>query len=76
MLLELKLRKVGNSVGVILPKEALAHLKVEEGDTVSVTEAADGSLRLSPSKADVVRQMEVVQDVMNRYRHTLRELAK
>lgn len=76
MLLELKLRKVGNSVGVILPKEALAHLKVDEGDTVSVTEAADGSLRLSPSKADVVRQMEVVQDVMNRYRHTLRELAK
>jgi putative addiction module antidote len=76
MLLELKLRRVGNSVGVILPKEALAHLKVDEGDTVSVTEAADGSLRLSPSKAEVVRQMEVVQDVMNRYRHTLRELAK
>jgi putative addiction module antidote len=76
MLLELKLRRVGNSVGVILPKEALAHLKVDEGDTVSVTEAADGSLRLSHSKAEVVRQMEVVQDVMNRYRHTLRELAK
>ena len=35
MILELKLRKVGNSVGVILPKEALAHLKVEEGDSVS-----------------------------------------
>jgi putative addiction module antidote len=76
MVLELKLRKVGNSVGVILPKEALAHLKVEEGDSVSVTEGADGSLRLSPSKAEVTRQMEVVQDVMKRYRHTLRELAK
>jgi putative addiction module antidote len=76
MVLELKLRKVGNSVGVILPKEALTHLKLEEGDSVSVTEGPDGSLRLSPSKAEVTRQMEVVQDVMKRYRHTLRELAK
>lgn len=76
MVLELKLRKVGNSVGVILPKEALAHLNVDEGDTISVTEGPDSSLRLSPSKAEVTRQMEVVQDVMKRYRHTLRELAK
>jgi putative addiction module antidote len=76
MVLQLKLRKVGNSVGVILPKEALAHLKLEEGDSVSVTEGPDGSLRLSPSKAEVTRQMDVVQDVMKRYRHTLRELAK
>ena len=76
MTLELKLRKIGNSVGVVLPKEALAHLKLEEGDTVSVTEGSDGSLRMSPHKAEVVRQMEVVQKVMKRYRHTLRELAK
>ncbi len=76
MVLELKLRKVGNSVGMILPKEALAHLKVAEGDSVSVTEGPDGSLRVSPTKADVSRQMEVAQDVMKRYRHTLRELAK
>lgn len=76
MVLELKLRKVGNSVGVILPKEALTHLQLEEGDSVSVTDGPDGSLRLSPSKAEVTRQMEVVQAVMKRYRHTLRELAK
>ena len=76
MVLELKLRKVGNSVGVVLPKEALAHLNADEGDTVSVTEAADGSLRLSPAKAEVIRQMEVVRGVMKRYRHTLRELAR
>lgn len=37
MILELKLRKVGNSLGLVLPKEALAYLKVEEGDTVTVT---------------------------------------
>ena len=76
MILELKLRKVGNSVGLILPKEALAHLKAVEGDSLSVTEGPEGSLRLSPSKAEVTRQMEVAQDVMKRYRHTLRELAK
>ena len=76
MIVELKLRKVGNSVGVVLPKKVLAYLNADEGDTVSVTEAADGSLRLSPAKADVRRQMDVVQDVMKRYRHTLRELAK
>ena len=76
MVLELKLRKIGNSVGVILPKEALAHLKVGEGDSLSVTEGPDCSLRLSPAQAEITRQMAVVQDVMKRYRHTLRELAK
>lgn len=76
MTLELKLRKVGNSLGIVLPKEALAHLKVEEGDTLTVTEASEESLRLSPHRSEVARQMEVVQDVMKRYRHTLRELAK
>jgi len=76
VVLELKLRRVGNSLGVILPKEALAHLKVQEGEFVSVTEGPDGSLRLSPAKAEVTRQMKVAQDVMERYRHTLRELAK
>jgi putative addiction module antidote len=76
MVLELKLRKIGNSVGLVLPKEALAHLKVAEGDTLSVTEGPEGSLHLSPHKVEVSRQMEVVQDLMKRYRHTLRELAK
>ena len=76
MVLELKLRKVGNSVGLVLPKEALSHLKLEEGDTVCVTESADGSLRLSPTNPEVVRQLEKAQGVLRRYRHTLRELAK
>lgn len=76
MILELKLRRIGNSVVLVLPKEVLAHMKVEEGDTVTVTDAAGGGLRLSPHKAEVARQMEGVQDVMKRYRHTLRELAK
>lgn len=76
MVLELKLRKVGNSVGLVLPKEALAHLKVAEGDSLCVTSAPDGSLRLSPTDPKVIKQLEVASSVIRRYRNTLRELAK
>jgi putative addiction module antidote len=76
MVLELKIRKVGNSLGVILPKQALNYLRVEEGDTVSVTEGADGGLRISQHKPEVARQLTVAQDVLKRYRNTVRELAK
>ena len=76
MVLELKLRKIGNSVGVVLPKEALAYLRVQEGETVSVTDAPDGSLRMSPTNPEVARQLNVAQGIIRRYRHTLRELAK
>jgi putative addiction module antidote len=76
MVVELKLRKVGNSVGVVLPKEVLARLRVGEGDTVCVTDAADGSLRMTAANPEFARQMDAVQDVVRRYRNTLRELAK
>jgi len=76
MLHELKLRKVGNSVGVVLPKEVLSYLKIGEGDTICVSEAPDGSLRVSRSSAEFNRQMEAAEDVIRRYRNTLRELAK
>jgi putative addiction module antidote len=73
---ELKVRKIGNSYGVVLPKEALATLRVKEGDTLTLAESAHGSMSLSAYRDEVSRQMTVVQDVMDRYRHTLRELAK
>jgi putative addiction module antidote len=76
MVLELKLRKVGNSVGVVLPKEALTYLHVDEGDSICVTDAADGTLRVSATSPAFARQMEVAHDVMRRYRNTFRELAK
>ncbi len=76
MTLDLKIRKIGNSLGLVLPKEALAHLNVAEGDTVMLTEGPDDSLRIAPSRAEVARQMDAVQDVMKRYRNALRELAK
>ncbi|MBU6411610.1 MAG: AbrB/MazE/SpoVT family DNA-binding domain-containing protein [Verrucomicrobia bacterium] len=79
MVLELKLRKVGNSVGVVLPKEALARLKVGAGDAIALTESPDGSLRVTPSSAgreQFAKQMRAAEGVIRRYRNTLRELAK
>jgi putative addiction module antidote len=76
MVLELKLRKVGNSVGVVLPKEALARLNSGEGDMVVLTDSPDGSFRLASDQADFGRQMKVAEVIIGRYRNALRELAK
>ena len=46
-MLELKVRKIGNSLGVVLPKESLARLKVKEGEILYFTETPDGSYRLT-----------------------------
>ena len=54
----------------------LARLKVEEGDSLCLTDAADGSLRIAAANGEFARQIEAVQDVVSRYRNTLRELAK
>lgn len=71
----LKVRKIGNSLGVVLPKEVLAKLKVGEGDELTVTETPDG-VALTGADAEFARQMEIMRDIMSRYRNTLRELAK
>ncbi len=79
MVLQLKLRKVGNSVGVVLPKEALARLNVQEGDSVTLTDGPEGSLRMTPVTAgrkQFTKQMNAAESIIRRYRNTLRELAK
>ena len=60
---------------MILPKEMLARLKLEKGDTVFVTDAVDG-LKLTPYSADFEAQMTAAREVMKKRRHVLRELAK
>jgi putative addiction module antidote len=72
----LKLTQIGNSVGVILPKEVLARLKLEKGDTVFVTDAADGGITLTPYNPDFEQQMALARRVMKKRRDALRELAK
>ncbi|MEJ0027836.1 MAG: AbrB/MazE/SpoVT family DNA-binding domain-containing protein [Rhizomicrobium sp.] len=72
---KLKLIQIGNSVGVTLPKEMLAAMKIDKGDTITVTPAPDG-FRLSPYDPDTSSQMEVMRQVMKKRRNALRELAK
>ena len=71
----LKVRKVGNSLGTVLPKEAVARLHVSDGDILYLTEAPDG-FRLTPYNPDFERQMIVARKVMKEDRDVLRELAK
>jgi putative addiction module antidote len=71
----LKLRKVGNAVGVILPRALLDRLKVQDGDELHVVETPDG-LELTPYDPEFERQMKSADRVLRRYRNTLRELAK
>lgn len=75
MAIKLKVRKVGNSLGVILPKEALAKMKVEEGQALYLTESPDG-YRVTKGDDEFSAQMAVAKDLMRRYHNTLRELAK
>ncbi|MGA0610245.1 AbrB/MazE/SpoVT family DNA-binding domain-containing protein [Caldimonas sp. KR1-144] len=71
----LKLTQIGNSVGVILPKEVLARLKVEKGDTVFLTEAANG-VTLTPYDPSLEEQLKAGREFMREFRDTFHQLAK
>lgn len=72
----LKLTQIGNSVGVILPKEVLARLRVAKGDTVFVTDAANGGVTLTPYDPALEEELELGREFMREYRDTFRQLAK
>ena len=76
MVFELKLRKVGNSVGLLFPKEALARLNVEEGDAVYLTETTEGDFRVTANNPGFAEKMKVAERLSRKYRHALKELAK
>lgn len=71
----LKLTRIGNSVGVILPKEVLARLKLDKGDTVFVTEAVNG-VTLTPYDPALDEQLKLGREFMREYRDTFHQLAK
>jgi putative addiction module antidote len=71
----LKVRRVGNSLGVVLPKEVLAKLRVGEGDELTVTDTPDG-VALQHFDAELQEQIDAARRAMKRYRNALRELAK
>lgn len=74
-MLALKITRVGNSAGLVLPKEALSKLRVEQGDTVYLTEAPDG-FRITAHDPNFEAQMTAARKVMKKRRAALRELAK
>ena len=71
----LKLTQIGNSVGVILPKEALAQMKLEKGDLIHLTESPDG-FQITPYDPTVEEQLDLGRDFMREYRDTFHALAK
>ena len=72
--MKLKITAIGNSVGVVLPKELLARLRVEKGDELYVAETPDG-IKLMPHDPVFAQQMEVAERVMRQDRAMLRKLA-
>jgi putative addiction module antidote len=76
MPIETKVRRIGNSLGIVLPKEALQRLRVEEGATLYLTEAPNDSLSITPDRPGFKEVMALAEEGMNRYRNTLRELAQ
>ena len=73
--MEIKLRKVGNSVAMIVPKQVREKMGVEEGDAVYLTETPDG-YRISPYDPEFSRQMKLARKVQAKHRAALHELAK
>ena len=71
----LKLTQIGNSTGVVLPKEALEKLRVSKGDVIYLTETPDG-FRITPYNSAFEHQMETAKEIMKKRRNALRELAK
>ncbi len=71
----LKITQIGNSLGLILPKEMLARLKLEKGDTVHITESPDG-LVVTPYDPALEEQLRLGREFMREYRDTFHQLAK
>jgi len=71
----LKLTQIGNSVGVILPKEALGRLRLEKGQTVFLTETPQG-YALTPYDPTLEEQIQLGREFMREFRDTFHQLAK
>jgi putative addiction module antidote len=74
-MVRLKVTTVGNSLGVVLPKEVLVRLNIEKGDTLILTDAPDG-YRITPYAPDFERQLKRAEQIMHDDREILRALAK
>lgn len=71
----LKVTQIGNSLGVILPREVLARLKLQKGDVVHLTESPDGVV-MTPYDPQLDEQLRLGREFMHEFRDTFRQLAK
>jgi len=71
-----KLTTVGSSEGFIVPKDAREKLNIQKGDTIYLTDAPDGALRITPYNPDFARQIMLAEQIMREDREILRVLAK
>jgi putative addiction module antidote len=74
--LELKIRKIGDALGLVLPEDLLASLDAREGDALFASVTSDGGIALTPYDPTVAEQVDAARDLAKRYRNALRELAK
>ncbi len=74
--MKLEVKKIGNSTGLILPKDLLVKLGLKPGDALHVATDGEGGLRLTPYDPDFERSMDLVETIMDEYRDTLKELSK
>jgi len=75
-MLELKVRKIGNSLGVVLPREAVSRLHARDGDRLFLIEGPNGAYQLTPFDATFEKKMKKADDIIGRYRNALHVLAK
>jgi putative addiction module antidote len=75
-MVELKVRKIGKSLGVVLPKEVIQRLQTGDGEALYLIEAPDGEYRLTVYDPDFGKKMAKAEDIIGRYRNTLRVLGK
>lgn len=75
-MLELKVRKIGNSLGILLPKEAVKRLRAGNGARLYLIEGPNGAYQLTPFDPAFEKKMAKAEDIIGRYRNTLHTLAK
>lgn len=75
-MVELKVRKFGNSLGVVLPREVINRLHASDGERLFLIEGPDGGYQLTPYDPEFERLMKIGDEGMARYRNALRSLAK
>jgi putative addiction module antidote len=74
--MKVEAKRIGNSTGFVIPREVVVRLGIEQGKMFSLTEMADGGLRIAPYDPEFDKAMEIARMGMKRYRNALAELAK